>query len=376
MGGENRTLTVEEAMKKVGLRSMALVAACLTITAGAITGCTSAKNFLGHLRFWGPEGKVETKNVETEDVASFLSGVRNAGGNPDSHYLLATHYQQQGRYQEAIEEFRKVVMIDPLHVRAYNGMGISYDNLREFGKAREAYETAMGLDPQQLYLYNNLGYSLTLKGDYQTAADIFLKGLKLNPENEQMRNNLAVALAGLGDNDRALAELERMYKPAEAALTLAQIHKREGRLEDAETFFATAFCLDPSLEIKIPDGDRFVARITRSVKEASRAKPGSERKGRALLTILDPSVKETKYVVAGINAAKTLNPETFTLKAPRLEPDYLMNKTAANSNRAFESNPQRKVDELYPEPVRELFAIQKTKGTITLDRLMGGQQWF
>ena len=317
-------------MKRVNLKSMVLAVLCFFFVVGLVTGCTSTKNFLGYFKFWGPkEESTAMKETKTEEMSAFMSQVRTARGNPDSHYLLATHYQQRGRHREAIEEFRKVVFIDPQHVKAYNGLGVSYDKLREFDKAQESYRMAMSLAPQQHYVYNNLGYSLLLKGNYEAAVEVLQKGIALDQGNEQMNNNLAMAYAALGKNDLALAALEQTKRPAEARFTLAQIHKQEGRLGDAETFFAAATSLDPSLERTMQETERFVTRVTRSIKETRQAKAGPVKERQTLSKTPNQPAKEAKKVILPARTAKTRTSKMTTLKMAKLEPDFLMNKTVA-----------------------------------------------
>ena len=96
------------------------------------------------------------KLFKAKEKQSFFS-MRSRLGNPDSHYLLACYYQERGRQKEAIEELAKVLSIDPGYVKAYNGMGVSYDLLRDFRKAIESYEKALQLNADLDYVQNNLG---------------------------------------------------------------------------------------------------------------------------------------------------------------------------------------------------------------------------
>jgi Tfp pilus assembly protein PilF len=47
----------------------------------------------------------------------FSSQVRPARGNAEAHYQLACHYQDRNRHREALDEFRKVIAINPGDVR-------------------------------------------------------------------------------------------------------------------------------------------------------------------------------------------------------------------------------------------------------------------
>jgi Flp pilus assembly protein TadD len=329
------------------------------------TGCTSTKNLLGYFKFWGPKKEL-AQEQEAGKIKSLMSRVRPARGNPDSHYLLATHYQQRGRHRDAVEEFRKVVLIDPHHVKAYNGMGVSYDNLREFEKAQESYRTALSLAPAEDYLYNNLGYSLALKGEYAEAVEVLEKSVGLNPENEQIHNNLAMAYAGLGNSHRALAELERTEDPAHARFTLAQILQQQGRLEDAETFFTVAASLDPSLARKMPEKDRFIAKVSKSLKESRQAGAGQRK---------DQPAKMVKKAPARSPITIVATKREVPRRAEALEPDFLVNKVVRVSSKGYQDGSQKKPEAPASELMRNLFPIRYAAGSVTQDSL-AGKQWF
>src|SRR5512136_2618890 len=75
-----------------------------------ISGCSMKEGFL----LWGKSGGPQ----DDSDLLAFVSSIRPHPGNPDSHYLLAGYYQERGRHREAVEEFKKVLAIDPRYVKA------------------------------------------------------------------------------------------------------------------------------------------------------------------------------------------------------------------------------------------------------------------
>src|SRR5512139_1379466 len=103
--------------------------------------------------------------VSEESKERFLASIRPPQDNPDSLYNNACYFQQRNKHKLAIEEFKRVLAIDPNHAKAYNGIGVSYDLLGEYSNAAEAYEKALALNPELDYVYNNLGYCYLLKGE-------------------------------------------------------------------------------------------------------------------------------------------------------------------------------------------------------------------
>lgn len=203
------------------------------------------KNMLSWIPFWDSGEK--HYGLADKDVAQFVSNMRQPQGNPDSHYLLACYYQQGGGHKEAIEEFKKVLLIDPDYVNAYNGMGISYDLLGDFSMANESYEKALELNPNLDYLHNNLGYSFLLQGNLDAALNAFQKAVALNNQNRQAHNNLGLAYARKEQFDQAMVEFKLAGDEAHAYYNIAQLYYEKGLYNEAINHYASALSLNPSL---------------------------------------------------------------------------------------------------------------------------------
>jgi tetratricopeptide (TPR) repeat protein len=207
--------------------------------------CSTMKDFWGWAGF-NAQGKASS---DPEDMKSFFSNVRSHQGNPDSHYLLGCYYQERGKYREALEEFKKVLLIDPHYVRAYNGMGVSYDLLGDFPRATESYEMALNLNPGLDYVQNNLGYSYFLQGDLDEAEAILKKAIALNEQNRQFHNNLGLIYAEKGQFDLAMVEFQRGGDEAWAHYNIAQFYFRKGMYGEAKNHYTVALGLNPSFTL-------------------------------------------------------------------------------------------------------------------------------
>ena len=93
------------------------------------------------------DGKV-VRTPSPAELSKFTSQIRPIKGNPDSHYRLARYYQDRGMHKNAIEQLEKSVDIDPTYWRAYNAMGVSYDQLTNYSRAIESYEKALKVHPE------------------------------------------------------------------------------------------------------------------------------------------------------------------------------------------------------------------------------------
>jgi len=148
-----------------------------------------------------------------------------AAGGEKSPSLAATYnnlgvaYDDNGDYDEAIEQYEKALDIYEIHpaykahpetATTYNNLGIAYRKKGEYDKAIELYKKALGIyenhpaykaHPETAKTYNNLGAAYGAKGDYDEAIEQFEKALgiyenhpayKAHPETAKTYNNLGV----------------------------------------------------------------------------------------------------------------------------------------------------------------------------------------
>lgn len=105
-----------------------------------------------------------------EGVSSFWCQVR--GDN----------YAQSGMLDKAVLEFKKVIEIKP-HASFNNNLGNVYQQQRKYDLAIEQYQNALKLDSVNIDALNNLGVVYFKKGDVEKAIFFVKRSLELNPES-------------------------------------------------------------------------------------------------------------------------------------------------------------------------------------------------
>lgn len=209
-----------------------------------LTGCSMFRNMVSWLPFL--DSAEEGNGIKDKDLTQLVNSIRPYKGNPDSIYRLACYFQERKKHRLALEEFRKVISIDPTYVKAYNGMGVSYDLLGEFPRAAQSYKTALALNPDLDYVQNNLGYSYLLQGDIDSAIDAFQRAITLNNKNRRYHNNLGMAYAKKGQFDLAFAEFKLAGDETKAHHIIAQFYYQNGLYEEAKSHFAKASTMHPA----------------------------------------------------------------------------------------------------------------------------------
>lgn len=109
-----------------------------------------------------------------------------------------------GRAEEALKTLKATVAADPDRWRAWNALGVAYDDRGDFANADVAYFHALAGSGGSPLVFNNRGYSHLLRRQTEEAITDFVAALRLRPDFAEARTNLRLALALKGDIAAAL----------------------------------------------------------------------------------------------------------------------------------------------------------------------------
>ena len=102
-------------------------------------------------------------------------------GTAEWHFDQGQIFTQQGRYNEAIEEYDEAIRLNPQYAEAYLGRGIAYGNLGKHERAIEDYDGAICLNPQYADAYYNRGLAFYSLDQYVQAIHDLNEAVRLNP---------------------------------------------------------------------------------------------------------------------------------------------------------------------------------------------------
>jgi len=151
----------------------------------------------------------------------------SVGERPDGYYQLGRYYQGQNRLDQAIEAYRKALVLDRNFVDAHNALGAVYAAQGRLDEAVIEFEIVVATLPLTSYAWNNLGYAYLLQGKSGDAVAAFERATAFDLTNQRAWNNLGTALAQRGDSVAAkekfarAAELAAAASPASPAPVLA-----------------------------------------------------------------------------------------------------------------------------------------------------------
>ena len=107
---------------------------------------------------------------------------------------MATYYYSQGNIEQAIEQFKTVIAINPNDVFAHFVLGYIYDQQGKTDLAIQEFNETLRLDPRYVSAYNDLGTVYNRLGQYEKALEQFQKALDLNPEDVELFLSLILLL--------------------------------------------------------------------------------------------------------------------------------------------------------------------------------------
>ena len=95
----------------------------------------------------------------------------------------------QGRFEDALEQAREAVKIDPKSARAQHNLGVCLAHLSRWEEALAAHRESLALDPTQSETHNDLGVALASLGRIPEALKHFEEAVRLKPGNEKAGAN-------------------------------------------------------------------------------------------------------------------------------------------------------------------------------------------
>lgn len=116
------------------------------------------------------------------------------------------------RYNEAIEQLRAVIAMDPNHYQAYWFLGHTYAANKQFDEAIAAAEKAVELSERTPGALGMLGLVYGLAGRKTDATKILNELLELNKTRYVTRAALVNVYIGLGDKEQTFVWLEKAYQ--------------------------------------------------------------------------------------------------------------------------------------------------------------------
>jgi tetratricopeptide (TPR) repeat protein len=136
------------------------------------------------------------------------------------YYNRGNAYKNLRNYKQAIEDFGKVIDINPGDANAYYNRGHAYADLGNHGQAIEDYSRAIEIKPGFAEAYINRANAYNSLGNYRQAIEDCSRAIEIEPAYAEAYNNRGNAYDGLGNHKQAIEDYDRAIeiKPRYAEL--------------------------------------------------------------------------------------------------------------------------------------------------------------
>ncbi len=110
------------------------------------------------------------------------------------YYLLSNMHNMQGKFQEALEQIRHALRLQPQHGIYLAMYSYVLANLNEKEASYQASLEALQYDLEDAQTFMYLGWAAERRGDAKTAKQMMEQAIRLHPNNEQIRTEYLEAM--------------------------------------------------------------------------------------------------------------------------------------------------------------------------------------
>lgn len=140
--------------------------------------------------------------------------------NVQDRYSKGIKLNKEGKYEQALREFNKIIEVEPRNADAYSDRGVSKFHLKDLKGALDDMNLAVNLEPENPYRYASRAYIRERNGDIEGAITDYRKSIELDPENAISHNNLGLLEERLGYLEIARNRFKKADELAEIQLPL------------------------------------------------------------------------------------------------------------------------------------------------------------
>jgi len=199
--------------------------------------------------FWAKSVLTQDKQWTEKARENCLGAIARNAGSTQVHLVLGRIYSEAGRTQDAVDEFRKALEIDPDSIPGHTNLGEAYEALGQLQDSEAAYRELVARWPTYLLPYSHVASFYVRQGRYQDAEPAFRKVIELAPENANGYQNLGALYLLLGRREDAAAMLKKSLaiKPSASGYTnLGTLYFFQGRYSDAVPLMEKAAEMAPN----------------------------------------------------------------------------------------------------------------------------------
>ncbi|NVK51106.1 MAG: tetratricopeptide repeat protein [Cyclobacteriaceae bacterium] len=157
-------------------------------------------------------------------------------------HLRARSYEEMGKIQDALEDYQRIISLNPEYAQAHAGIGKILFNQKQYKEAELRLLRAAKYDPEDFEILFLLGRALLQNQNYSLADEFFQKAKELNNQHAQLYFYQGMTRAHLGDvlgcaasfNQYVQLEPDNLVGRYNRGFALMKVGYLEWALEDFE----------------------------------------------------------------------------------------------------------------------------------------------
>lgn len=238
----------------------------------------------------------------------YNSLIKTLGAQPQLHVIIGRAYRQSGLLQDAAEEFKKAIALDPGFPRAHYYLGITYlldEDQKKISEALAEFRIEVAANPDEFFANYYLGVVYNFQREWDLAVASLQKASSIEPNNPDPYFQLGQAYQELNNHQRAIEVLRKAIAlNPNLAHNKNQVTTAHHRL--AQSLLKTGQTDAGRKELQIASDLK-----AQAFKLEQQMRTGVSGMGGSKLTELDkdllaPGAPEAKH--EGISATNDLNP--------------------------------------------------------------------
>lgn len=185
--------------------------------------------------------ETSTYKIPSKQIAISESRERKQLEQERFHLQLASASHKNKQFQKALQEYQRVLKLNPSNNQARNNLGLVYKDMGDLDRAATEYMQFIAREPNNAKAYHNLGTIYYLQGRFPEAVQEFRKALAVDGNNVESYVNLALAYKRQGRTGEAAQVFEHVLsidtQLAEAHYNLALLMEEMGDVSNALLHF-------------------------------------------------------------------------------------------------------------------------------------------
>lgn len=219
----------------------------LLLTLILFTSCSLGKR-LSSFKKSGPAANAASQNIRPKE-GSPQGALEN---DAESHLQAGIAKLQNQANDDAVQEFKKALILDPRSTDAYYYLALAEQKNGHLDDAVEGYRAALKINPEFYGAIFNMAVIYSLQRKYDLAMERYYEALNIFPDDPELHYNMGLCFDLMGKANKAVPEYQKACqldpRMVDPHLQLAALYERQGAVQEATSEYRKVLTIAPDQE--------------------------------------------------------------------------------------------------------------------------------